>query len=59
MQIFAAGLAGALLPGLLGVMAENINLEIIPIFIMLLFVLLLTINNLIKKVKDSAARKAA
>jgi fucose permease len=59
MQISAAGLGGALLPGLLGVLAENINLEIIPIFIMLLFVLFLTINNLIKKVKDSAARKAA
>ena len=59
MQISAAGLGGALLPGLLGVLARNINLEIIPIFIMFLFILFLTINNLIKKIKENAAKKAA
>jgi fucose permease len=59
MQISAAGLGGAILPGFLGVLARNINLEIIPIFIIFLFALFLIINNLIKKVKNSAARKAA
>jgi fucose permease len=59
MQISAAGLGGALLPGLAGVLAQNISLEIIPIFITILFILFLTINNLIKKVTDQAAGKAA
>ncbi|SDK43602.1 MFS transporter [Halanaerobium congolense] len=59
MQISAAGLGGALLPGLAGVLAQNISLEIIPIFITILFILFLTINNLIKKVTDQAAEKAA
>ena len=59
MQISAAGLGGALLPGLAGVLARNISLEVIPIFIAVLFILFLTINNLIKKVTDQAAEKAA
>lgn len=59
MQISAAGLGGALLPGLAGVLARNISLEVIPIFITILFILFLTINNLIKKVTAQAAEKAA
>ena len=59
MQISAAGLGGALIPGLVGILAKNISLEIIPIFIAILFILFLTINNLIKKVTDHAAEKAA
>lgn len=59
MQISAAGLGGALLPGLAGVLARNISLEVIPIFITILFILFLTINNLIKKVTDQAVEKAA
>jgi len=59
MQISAAGLGGALIPGLVGILAKNISLEIIPIFIAILFILFLTINNLIKKVTDQAAEKAA
>jgi len=59
MQISAAGLGGALIPGLAGILAKNISLEIIPIFIAILFILFLTINNLIKKVTDQAAEKAA
>ena len=59
MQISAAGLGGALIPGLAGVLAQNISLEIIPIFIIILFVLFLTINNLVKKTAEQAAEKAA
>jgi len=59
MQISAAGLGGALLPGLAGVLARNISLEVIPIFIVVLFILFLTINNLIKKITEQAAEKAA
>ena len=59
MQISAAGLGGALIPGLVGILAKNISLEIIPFFIAILFILFLTINNLIKKVTDQAAEKAA
>lgn len=59
MQISAAGLGGALLPGLAGILAKNISLEIIPIFITILFILFLVINNLIKKVTAKAAEKAA
>ncbi len=59
MQISAAGLGGALLPGLAGILARNISLEVIPIFITILFILFLTINNLIKKVTEQAAEKAA
>jgi fucose permease len=59
MQISAAGLGGALLPGLAGVLARSISLEVIPIFIIVLFILFLTINSLIKKVTAQAAEKAA
>ena len=59
MQISAAGLGGALLPGLAGILAKNISLEIIPIFITILFILFLTINNLIKRLTVQAAEKAA
>src|SRR6056297_990066 len=55
MQISAAGLGGALLPGLAGVVGQNISLEIIPIFIAVLFILFLTINNLVKKTAEQAA----
>lgn len=41
MQIGAAGLAGALVPGLAGVLAQNISLEMIPPYLCLLFALLL------------------
>jgi len=41
------------------VLARNISLEIIPIFITILFILFLTINNLIKKVTDNDVEKAA
>lgn len=41
MQISAAGLAGALVPGLAGVLARRISLEVIPVFLVALFVALL------------------
>jgi len=59
MQISAAGLGGALLPGLAGVLARKISLEVIPIFIIILFISFLTINNLIQKLRAEAAEKAA
>ncbi|NLM96939.1 MAG: MFS transporter [Halanaerobiaceae bacterium] len=37
MQMAAAGLGGAFLPGLAGILARNISLEIIPVFLVLLF----------------------
>jgi len=37
MQMAAAGLGGALLPGLAGILARNISLETIPVFLVLLF----------------------
>jgi fucose permease len=59
MQISAAGLGGALLPGLAGVLANNISLEIIPVFIVILFITFLLINNLITKLSSQAAKNAA
>ncbi|PUU94742.1 MFS transporter [Halanaerobium sp.] len=59
MQISAAGLGGALLPGLAGVLANNISLEIIPVFIIILFITFLLINNLITKLSSQAAKNAA
>jgi len=51
-------LLGIAITGLAGVLARNISLEVIPIFITILFILFLTINNLIKKITDQAAEKA-
>jgi fucose permease len=52
MQISAAGLGGALLPGLAGVLARNFSLELIPLFVSSLFILFLSINYLIKNIKN-------
>ena len=49
MQISAAGLGGAALPGLAGVLAENISLEIIPIYVVFLFISFLVINKIVTK----------
>lgn len=43
MQISAAGLGGALLPGLAGALARRISLEVIPVFLVSLIVLLLVL----------------
>ncbi|MFW5719347.1 MAG: MFS transporter, partial [Halanaerobium sp.] len=59
MQISAAGLGGALLPGLAGVLGQNFSLEAIPIFITILFILFITINNLIKQTTEESAEQAA
>jgi len=45
MQIAAAGLGVALLPGLAGILAQNISLEVIPIYLAVLIVLLLTLYS--------------
>jgi len=41
MQISAAGLGGSLLPGLAGILARRISLEVIPVFLVCLLVVLL------------------
>ncbi|MBI2332698.1 MAG: MFS transporter [Chloroflexi bacterium] len=41
MQISAAGLGGAVIPGLAGVLAQNISLEAIPIYLIVLFGILI------------------
>ncbi|ACL70094.1 MFS transporter [Halothermothrix orenii] len=53
MQIAAAGLGGALLPGLAGVLAQNISLEVIPIFIVCLFLMFLLLHRVILYIKMS------
>jgi fucose permease len=37
MQISAAGFGAAVIPGLAGVLAENISLEAIPVYLTILF----------------------
>ncbi len=46
MQISAAGLGAAAIPGLAGVLAQHISLEAVPIYLTLLFVILLTLYRL-------------
>jgi fucose permease len=46
MQISAAGLGGAVVSGLAGVLAQNINLEAIPVYLTCLFVILIGIYYL-------------
>lgn len=43
MQISAAGLGGATIPGLAGILAQNTTLEIIPIYLVVLFSVLLVL----------------
>ncbi|MBI5566521.1 MAG: MFS transporter [Chloroflexi bacterium] len=44
-QIGAAGLGGALLPGLAGILARQISLEVIPIYLAALIAMLLTLYS--------------
>ncbi|MCF8008464.1 MAG: MFS transporter [Halanaerobiales bacterium] len=46
MQIAAAGIGGSLLPALAGVLAKNISIEVIPIFIVVLLLLFTTLYYL-------------
>jgi fucose permease len=46
MQIAAAGLGGAALPGLAGVLARYTSLEAIPVFLSAVFALLLVLYSL-------------
>lgn len=43
MQMAASGLGGALLPSLMGVLARRISLEVIPVFLIFLFIALLLV----------------
>jgi fucose permease len=53
MQMAAAGLGVALIPGLVGVLARQVDLEVIPVCLTILFALLLGINSL--AIKHSGA----
>ncbi len=53
MQMAAAGLGAALIPGLVGVLARRIDLEIIPVSLTILFALLLGFYSLTMKRKES------
>jgi len=44
-QIAAAGLGAALLPGLAGILASNISLEVIPVFLVVLLLLFFILNR--------------
>ncbi len=46
MQIAAAGLGGAVLPGLAGVLARNLSLEVIPVFLVVTITLLFILHTL-------------
>lgn len=59
MQISAAGLGGALLPALAGVLARNISLEVIPLFVTALFIIFLVVNKIVKETAAEAVEKAA
>ncbi len=52
-QMAAAGLGVALIPGLVGVLAQRVDLEIIPVCLTILFVLLLGVNSLAMKHSES------
>jgi fucose permease len=46
MQISAAGFGAAVVPSFAGVLAQNISLEAIPVYLTCLFVILLTLYGL-------------
>jgi fucose permease len=49
MQISAAGLGGAALPALAGVLAQNFSLEVIPPFLAVVIALLLLLYLAVRK----------
>jgi fucose permease len=53
MQMAAAGLGAAFIPGLVGVLARRVDLEVIPVCLAVLFALLLGFNSLAGKRKDA------
>ncbi len=53
MQMAAAGLGAALVPGIVGVLARRIDLEIIPVSLTILFALLIGVYSLTMKRKES------
>ena len=51
MQIGAAGLGGALVPGLAGSLARHISLEVIPVYLTLLFAAIFGLYSLSMRLK--------
>ena len=49
MQMASAGLGGALIPSLMGIMARRISLEIIPVFLIVVFIVLMGVYLLAMK----------
>jgi fucose permease len=56
MQMAAAGLGAAFIPGLVGVLARRVDLEVIPVCLTILFALLLGFSNLAGKRKDAGIK---
>ncbi len=53
MQVGSAGLGAAVIPATVGVLAQRISLEIIPVFLLLLFSLILAIYILTDRMTDT------
>lgn len=56
MQMAAAGLGAAAIPGLLGILARQSSLEIIPLFLLALFVILFGLHRMSINCQDKIAR---
>ena len=56
MQIGAAGLGASLLPGLAGVLARRISLEVIPVYLVTLIVVLLLLYGLATRQQERSVR---
>jgi fucose permease len=55
MQIAAAGLGGAVVPSLAGVLAQNLSLEAIPVYLVGVFGVLITIYLIVSRPGNEAA----
>jgi len=53
MQIAGAGLGGALIPGIAGILARQFSLEIIPVWLSVLFLLLLALQQFLSRVRPA------
>ena len=51
MQIAGAGLGGALIPGIAGILARQFSLEVIPVWLSILFLLLLALQQFLSRAR--------
>jgi fucose permease len=54
MQIAAAGLGAAVVPSIAGVLAENISLEAIPVYLVVVFIILITVYVIASRPRAAA-----